>query len=198
MATGAAHACKELKNGFICVCLFGDGASNRGTFHESLNLASIWKLPVVFICENNEFAVTTARKDTMNIDDVSCRAVGYGITGIKEDGNDVIKVYEAALKAADIARRGDGPVLLEYKTWRQRGHFEGDPQSYKDPKDQEAWMGRDPVINFGKELIDNGYATQAELGAITEKLRVEVDEAFAVAFAAPYPELSELMTDVYA
>jgi pyruvate dehydrogenase E1 component alpha subunit len=166
IATGAAFACKYKGNDAVAVAFFGDGASDRATFHESLNMASIWKLPVIFMCENNGWAISNAQETHQNITDISDRASGYGIPGVSVDGYDVIAVYEAAHAAVERARRGDGPTLIECKTWRHRGHFEGDPGTYKDPKDQEEWLAKDPIPRLEKTLLKMKFATQAELDAI--------------------------------
>ena len=127
IATGAAFAAKYKKSGAVVACFFGDGASNRGTFHESLNLASIWNLPVVFICENNMYGISYCQREHMNICDISDRAAAYGIPGVTVDGNDVVAVYETVAEAVKRARGGDGPSLVECKTWRWRGHLEPRP-----------------------------------------------------------------------
>lgn len=198
IAVGAAFACKYRKTDNVTVCFFGDAASNRGTFHESLNMASIWKLPVVFVCENNNFGISNPQKNHMNISDVADRASAYGIQGISVDGNDVVAVYEAAAEAVARARKGDGPSLVECKTWRHRGHFEGDPGAYKDPADQAKWLDRDPVKLLEQKLISQKTAAQTELEDIKKAVKAQIDEAVRFAEASPEPDLSELLTDVYA
>ncbi|MCX5780146.1 MAG: thiamine pyrophosphate-dependent dehydrogenase E1 component subunit alpha [Firmicutes bacterium] len=198
LATGAAFACKYKENGAVAVAFFGDGASDRATFHESLNLASVWKLPVVFICENNGWAISNSQETHQNITDISDRASGYGIPGVSVDGNDVVAVFEAAGAAIDRARKGDGPTLVECKSWRWRGHFEGDPGAYKDPKDQADWLAKDPIPRLEKNLLKLKYATQAELDEIKAATEASVEAAIKFAGDSPIPDPKELFTDVYA
>jgi len=198
IAAGAALACQYKKNDSVAVCFFGDGASNRSTFHEALNLASIWKLPVVYVCENNMFGISNYQKNHQNIADISDRAVAYGIPGVSVDGNDVVAVYEAAAEAIKRARKGDGPSLVECKTWRHRGHFEGDPAVYKDPKEQEEWLKKDPIPRLGAKLIEMKYATQKELDEIKAGAEAEIAAAVKFAQESPAPAPEEVLTDVYA
>ena len=198
IATGAAFACKYLKNNAVAVCFFGDAASNRGTFHESLNMASVFKLPVVFVCENNLYGISNHQSNHMNITDVADRAQAYGIPGVSVDGNDVTAVFEAASEAVARARRGDGPSIVECKTWRHRGHFEGDPATYKDAEEQKAWVAKDPIPRIEKKLLELKYLDKAGIEAMRNKVEAEINAAVAFADASPYPEVSELLTDVYA
>ncbi|MEW5936159.1 MAG: thiamine pyrophosphate-dependent dehydrogenase E1 component subunit alpha, partial [Bacillota bacterium] len=198
IAAGAALACKQLGKDAVAVCFFGDGASNRGTFHEALNLASIWKLPAVFVCENNMYAISLSQKFHQNIKDISDRATAYGVPGFSVDGNDVVAVYEAAYEAVRRARRGDGPTLIECKTWRHRGHFEGDPRVYMDPKEHEEWLGRDPLRRLERKLLELGYATEQDLPEYEKEVVASVEEAVRFAEESPYPDPSEVLEDVYA
>lgn len=198
IATGAAFANKYKGTDAVAIAFFGDGASDRATFHESLNLASTWKLPVVFVCENNGWAISNSQKTHQNITDISDRASAYGIPGASVDGNDVIAVYEAAGAAVDRARKGDGPTLIECKTWRHRGHFEGDPGAYKDPKDQAEWLTKDPILKIEKDLLKLKYATQDELDKIKAEAGNNIDAAIKFAEASPQPDPKEILTDVYA
>ncbi len=198
ISVGAAFACKYRQNGAVAVCFFGDGASNRGTFHEALNLASIWKLPVVFVCENNMYGISNYQRDHMNICDISDRAAAYGIPGATVDGNDVIAVYEAAAEAIKRARNGDGPSLLELKTWRWRGHFEGDPATYKNPDEQKAWLQKDPIPRLAQKILDLGYATAADLAKIDDAVKAQVIAAVAFAESSPDPDPADVLTDVFA
>ena len=199
IATGAAFACKYRKSDSVAIAFFGDGASDRATFHESLNLASIWKLPVVFICENNGWAISNAQTSHQNITDISDRATAYGIPGVSVDGNDVVAIAEAADAAIERARKGDGPTLVECKTWRHRGHFEGDPAIYKDPKDQEEWLAdnKDAIARMEKKLVGLKYAGQDYLDKIKAEVREEVEAAVQFAEQSPDPEPAEVLTDVY-
>ena len=198
IATGAAFACKYRKSDAVVVCFFGDGASNRGTFHESLNLASIWNLPIVFVCENNMYGISYCQRDHMNICDISDRSAAYGIPGVTVDGNDVVAVYETVAEAVKRARSGDGPSLVECKTWRWRGHFEGDPSVYKDPAEQAEWIKKDPIPRLAKQLLDLGYATQAELDKINETINAQINAAVDFAQNSPNPNPEDVLTDVFA
>ncbi|TBW32174.1 thiamine pyrophosphate-dependent dehydrogenase E1 component subunit alpha [Siculibacillus lacustris] len=198
IAGGAAFACRYRDTDAVAVAFFGDGASNRGTFHESLNLASTFKLPAVFVCENNLYGISNRQSHHMNVTDVSDRAGAYGIPGVTVDGNDVVAVYEAASEAVARARRGDGPTLLEYKTWRQRGHFEGDPGTYKDPAEQKAWIARDPLPRLEKQLQDFGFADAAAIRALHDKVDAEIAAAVRFAEESRLPGAGDLLSDVYA
>lgn len=198
IAAGAAFACKYRGTDNVAVCFFGDGASNRGTFHEALNMASAFKLPAVFICENNQFGISNHQSSHMNITDVADRAQGYGIPGVTVDGNDVTAVYEAAYEAVARARRGDGPSIVECKTWRHRGHYEGDPGAYKNPEDQKSWIAKDPIPRFKEKLLKLKYLDKAGLEAIQDKINAEIEAAVRFSDESPDPDLSELLTDVVA
>lgn len=198
IAAGAAFACKYRGTDNVAVCFFGDGASNRGTFHEALNMASAFKLPAVFICENNQFGISNHQSSHMNITDVADRAQAYGIPGVTVDGNDVTAVYEAAYEAVARARRGDGPSIVECKTWRHRGYFEGDPCTYKDPEDQKAWVAKDPIPRFKDKLLKLKYLDKADIEAIQDKIDAEIEAAVRFSDESPDPDVSELLTDVVA
>jgi len=198
ISVGAAFACKYKKTDAVAICFFGDGASNRGTFHEAMNMASSFKLPVVFVCENNMYGISNYQKHHMNISDIADRAGAYGVPGVSVDGNDVIAVYEAASEAVARARRGDGPSIVECKTWRHRGHFEGDPAKYKDPEEQKAWLAKDPIPRIEAKLIELGMATQAEIDAMRAKVSEEIEAAVKFAEDSPEPGDDELLTDVWA
>jgi pyruvate dehydrogenase E1 component alpha subunit len=195
---GAAFACKYKKTGGVGVCFFGDGASNRGTFHEALNLSSVWKLPAVYICENNLLGMSVYQKDHMNIVDIADRSAAYGIPGISIDGNDVTAVYEAAANAIKRARRGEGASLIECKTWRHRGHFEGDPSLYKKSEEQEAWLKKDPILRLGISLMGLGYASEQDLSQIRADVEAKIEAAVKFAQESPSPTPENLFTDVYA
>lgn len=198
LAVGAALAAKLQKTDQVAVTFFGDGASNRGTFHEALNMASAWKLPAIFVCEMNEWASTTPYRTTTAVADISARAGGYGIPGVIVDGNDVFAVYEAAKTAIERARRGEGPTLLEAKTYRIKGHYVGDPEMYRTKAEvQERFEKSDPLKNFAKTVIGKKLMTEKELEAIRKEVAVEVDRAVESARQAPYPEEKELYADYY-
>ncbi|KUK14416.1 MAG: acetoin:2,6-dichlorophenolindophenol oxidoreductase subunit alpha [bacterium] len=198
IATGAALSSHLQKNGRVALCFFSDGASNRGTFHESLNMASIWKLPVIFLCENNMYGISMPQRKGMAIDDIADRASAYGIPGVVVDGNDVIAVYEAVKEAVSRARAGGGPTLIEAKTARWRGHFEGDPQIYRTQEEIEEWRKKCPIKRFEEKLLKMGVLDEAKIREIEEMIAKEVEEAVRFAEESPYPEPEEALEDVYA
>jgi pyruvate dehydrogenase E1 component alpha subunit len=202
LAVGAGLAAKKNGIGQVAVCFFGDGAANRGTFHESMNLASILDLPIIYALENNFYAISECSRDMTNIEKFSVRAQGYGIPGFTVDGNNPWECYEVSKKAIDRARKGEGPTLIEYVTWRHYGHYEGDPDAriwiYRDKKEHERWMQRDPIPNTRKELLDSGVAAEAELAEIEKEVEEAINAAVAFAHASPWPDISETYTDVYA
>lgn len=198
IAAGAAFACKYKKSDAVVVCFFGDGASNRGTLHESINMASIWQLPVVYVCENNLYGISNCQRNHMVVNDVADRAGAYGIPGVVVDGNDVMAVTEAAAEAIARARRGEGPSLIECKTWRWRGHFEGDPGTYKDSAEQAEWLQKDPIPRFARKLTELKYATQEELEQIKAKVDRQIEAAVEFANTSPDPSPEDALTDVYA
>jgi len=198
LATGAALASKYRKTDEVTVCFFGDGASNQGTTQEALNLASAWKLPLVFVNENNGYGISCPQCKSMAVTDIADRAAAYDMPGVVVDGNDVLAVYEAVGEAVRRARRGEGPSLVECKTYRWRGHFEGDACTYRCVEELNDWLAKDPLPRFAAKLVEAGMATSAELEAVAADIQKAVDEAVAYAEASPYPEPSELMDDVYA
>jgi len=194
---GIALALKKRGQGDIAVVMFGDGASHRGEFHEALNLASCWKLPSLAICVNNEYGISGCVDDVCSVEDISARATGYGIPGLTADGNDVMAVYEAVTETAKSIRAGKGPVLLELKTTRYRGHFEGDPQAYRTPEELKELKKRDAIVRFGKELVEQGIATDKELKALQEQAKKALQEAIEFEQKSDYPPLEEIYTDLY-
>jgi pyruvate dehydrogenase E1 component alpha subunit len=197
IATGAGLSIKYRKTDQVSVCFFGDGASNRGAFHEALNLASIWDLPVVYVCENNQYGEFTSQKKHQKISNVADRAASYGMTGLIVDGNDVFGVYEAAATAIDKARKGGGPSLIECKTYRYRGHFEGDPQEYRSKEEVELWRKKDPILMLQKYLLDNNVCDSSKIKGLEEKITKEIEEAVEYAESSPDPEFKEALEDVY-
>ena len=197
IATGAALSSKYFKNGRVTISFFGDGASNQGTFHECLNLASIWKLPIVFICENNMFAITVPAKKSTSVKDISDRAAGYGIPGMTVDGNDVENVYYIASSAVDRAREGKGPTLIEAKTYRHEGHWIGDPQVYRSKKELKDWKERDPIRLYSQNLIDSKIITKKDFISIKNKINTEVDRAEDYARKSSYLPKSKVLDDIY-
>ena len=202
LAVGAGIACKKNGTGQVATCFFGDGAANRGTFHESMNIASILDLPIIYVLENNFYAISECSRDMTNIEKFSIRAQGYGVPGFTVDGNDPWAVYEASKTAIERARRGEGPTLLEFITWRHQGHYEGDPDSrqfiYRSREEHEQWLKRDPIPNTRQKLLLDGSATETELLAIEKEVNQAVENAVQFAHASPWPDVSETYTDVYA
>jgi pyruvate dehydrogenase E1 component alpha subunit len=197
LACGAALTAKTMGTDDVCICFFGDGASEQGTFHESLNLASIWKLPVVFVAENNGYAESTPAGYHCAIENIAERAASYGIPGAAVDGMDVFAVREAAEQAIQRARSGQGPTLLEFKTYRYNGHFEGDQQTYKTPEYIQANKERDPIASFRTAVSDQGLLTTEEMDEIDREVAKEIEDAVAFADNSPYPALDEVTSDVY-
>jgi pyruvate dehydrogenase E1 component alpha subunit len=197
LACGAALTAKIHGTGAVCACFFGDGAANQGTFHESLNLAAIWKLPVVFVCENNGYAEATPFTYHCATDEVASRAIGHDIPGVVVDGLDVLAVWESAGEAIARARAGDGPTLIEAKTYRFRGHEEGDEATYRTAEELQAFMARDPIKALGRHLSSELGVSEAELEATSGRAAQRVEEAYKAAAEAPWPEPDEILDDVY-
>ncbi len=198
-AVGAALAFKLLGKDNVAVAFFGEGGSNQQNFHEAINLAAIWKLPVIFVCENNLYQISLPYSKQQLITSVAERGKAYGIPGVSVDGQDVLAVYEATREAVERARRGEGPTLIEARTYRFRGHFEGDPQIYRSKEEVEWWMNnKDPIKIFEKYLLERGIATREELDAIWKRVSNEVEEAVKFAEESPYPSPEELYDDVFA
>jgi pyruvate dehydrogenase E1 component alpha subunit len=196
IALGAGLTCSYLNNHQVVVCFFGDASTNQGTFHESLNLASIWNLPIVYVCENNYYGISMSQERHMVIKDIADRAAAYGIPGLAVDGNDVLAVYEAAQEAIARARKGQGPTLIECKTYRHRGHFEGDPSIYKPAEEQEAWLKKDPLPRIAAYMVENGFE-QGEIDALDNDIAEEITAAVKFAEESPLPELDSIVQDIY-
>lgn len=198
IANGLALAAQLRGEKHVSVAYFGDGASNIGAFHESLNMASIWKLPVIFVCQNNGYGEHTRYDLSTAVNNVSERAAGYNMPGVTVDGNEPEAMYLAAKEAVERARRGDGPTLIEAKTFRFMGHVFGDADGYMGKGEKAAAMAKDPVPLFRQKLIHNGVASEAELAALEAAIEKEIDEAVQFALESPVPGLEELGRDVYA
>jgi pyruvate dehydrogenase E1 component alpha subunit len=199
IATGAGLSSKLQKNGRVTLCFFGDGASNQGTFHESINIAASFGLPVVYLCENNLYGVGTLQCPAVRkIENIADRAVAYGIPGVIVDGNDVVAVYTVTKEAVDGARAGEGPTLIECKTYRWRAHFEGEPDTYRDATVVDEWIAREPIGRFKSTLLKEGLLTEEEAQTIEQKVLDELEEAVRFAYDSPLPDVSEALTDVYA
>jgi pyruvate dehydrogenase E1 component alpha subunit len=197
LACGAALTAKTLGTGGVAVCFFGDGAANQGTFHEGLNLAAIWNLPVVFVCENNGYAESTPVSYHCAASDIANRASAYEIPGVVVDGLDLFSVYEAAGEAIARARRGEGPTLVEAKTYRYYGHFQGDMITYRTQEELDRYKQRDPIQGVRTYALRHGLATEADFDAIDARVKADLAAAWAAAKAAPFPAPEEALTDVY-
>lgn len=182
----------------VTVCNFGDGASNIGAFHEGLNLAAVWKLPVVFVCQNNMYGEHTPYRMVTGVEFIGDRGAAYGMPGVTVDGNDPVAVYEVMGEAIARARAGEGPTLVEARTYRFWGHLMGDAMEYMPKEERKAAMAADPVLRYRGWLIEQGHASEDELAGIESSTTAEIDEAVQFALDSPQPELSELYTDVYA
>lgn len=197
LAVGFALGMKMQGRDDVMVVYCGDGATNRGDFHESLNLASIYDLPVVFLVENNQYAISTPVAKSMRVKDISTRAIGYGMPGVTVDGNDFCAVYEVAQRAVERARQGLGPTLVECKTYRHKAHSERDPRDLRPPDEIREWLEKDPIPRMRNYLLENGYATRERIDEIDKSVAVEVEDAVEYAKTCPYPPVDILTTNVY-
>ncbi len=197
IAVGAALSAKKRGAGAVALAFFGDGANNEGAFHEALNIASIWKLPVVFVCENNQYAMSMAMGRSTAVANVADRASAYAIPGVVVDGNNFADVAEASFQATERARAGEGPTLIEAKTYRTRGHSRSDRNRYRTREEIEAWKARDPIARFEAEIVALGLATEPRVAAIAAEVEKEMAEAVAAASASPWPAVADLARDVY-
>ncbi|MCU6761068.1 Acetoin:2%2C6-dichlorophenolindophenol oxidoreductase subunit alpha [uncultured Roseburia sp.] len=193
IATGAAYAAKYRNSGQVVLCFLGDSASNQGTFHESINMAAAWDLPIVYIIENNSFGISVDIHRVTKEHDLAKRAVGYGIEGVTIDGNDVFKVYETVKRGAERAREGKGPTIVECKTYRWQGHHVGDPAAYRPQGALEEWKKKEPILNLEKL----GLLTTEEIQKIKNDIDKEIEEACKFAEESPYADVSEAYTDVF-
>jgi acetoin:2,6-dichlorophenolindophenol oxidoreductase subunit alpha len=199
IAVGVGLSVKMRKTSQICMVIFGDGATNEGAFHESLNMAAIWKLPVIYLCENNQYAMSMPVKKGVAAEDISTRAVSYNIPGVTVDGNDVLAVYQAVSEAADRARRGEGPTLVEARTYRYKGHSRSDKQAYRSREEVQSWMDeRDPIRRFSSLLVSAQVITKAEADAMRDTAIAVIDRACEFSEASPTPDIATILDDVYA
>jgi TPP-dependent pyruvate/acetoin dehydrogenase alpha subunit len=205
VAVGAAMGSKMQGTDRVVVAFFGDGASSEGACHEAMNLASVWKLPVIFLCENNQYAVTTNFKDTVSVKNISDRASAYDMPGVLVDGQDVVAMYEAVTEAVDRARSGQGPSLIEGKTYRYREHSEGiqrigglEAEPYRSKEEVEYWKGRDPISIHKELLVEHAMATTAEIEEMEAKVKAEIGDALEFARTSPYPEPEAIFEDMFA
>ncbi len=195
VATGAALGLQYEGSHRVVVCSFGEGTSNRGDFHEALNLAAIWKLPIVYVCQNNQYSISLHASQVLACRSVADRAAGYGMPGLSIDGNDVLAVHQAVQAAVGLARRGEGPTLIEARTYRLGGHWAADPATYRPVSEVETWRARDPIPRFERYLQAAGYLDAAALATLWEDARREVAAAVAEAQAAPPAGAAELGLD---
>ena len=202
VAVGAAMGSKMQNTDRVVISFFGDGASNQGACHEAMNLASIWKLPVIFLCENNQYAVTTSFKETVSTENVSDRATAYNMPGVLVDGQDVMAMHEATVHAVQRARAGEGPTLLEAKTYRYEDHSEGLNRILREPyrtvEEIEFWRQRDPIDLHSKWLLENDVANQEEIDKVQTDVYEAIGDALQFARESPYPDEADLFTDLFA
>jgi len=197
IAAGAGLSIKLKKTDQVVACFFGDGASNQGTFHEAINMAAIWNLPVLFVCENNLYAMGTHQTRVMAIENIADRAAAYGIPGVAVDGNDVLAVYETAHEAVDRARKGEGSTLIECKTYRHKGHSRFDPATYRPEEEVEQWMKRDPIAQFKAKIFEMRALTEEETNKIEQEVTTAVEDAVKFATESPQPTPEEALENVF-
>lgn len=198
IATGAGLSMKMQKTGKVVVCFFGDGATNQGIFHECLNMASVWKLPVLYVCENNHYGMSVSVKRASAVEDLTKKASAYDMPSESADGMDVLAVKEVAGKWAEHARSGKGPVLLEFETYRYYGHSRSDPRAYRTREEEEEWRSRDCIESFWKKMVDAKVLTEQECTGTGSAVTREIDAAVEFAVASPDPDPAELYEDLYA
>ncbi len=197
IAAGTALAAKMQKTGGVTACFFGDGAANEGAWHEGLNAAAIWDLPVVFVCENNLYAASTPFSKSFKIQNVADRHSAYGIPGAIVDGNDVMAVYQTAKEAVERARSGGGPTLIECLTYRQCGHSRSDPRTYRTSEEEAEWKQRDPLPRFQKWLTEQGKAYAGALSSVEQDVEQTIKAAIAFAEASPEPDPQDVYRDAF-
>ncbi len=197
IATGAALGIKQQKRDDVVVCFFGDGANNEGAFHESLNIAAVWKLPVVFVCENNQYGMSVSAERSTAVKDIATRAIGYNMPGKIVDGNNIADVVEAMDEAVARARKGEGPSLVECKTYRTKGHSRSDRNRYRTKEEIEHWKARDPIPAFAAELIELGILTQKEVDAVDKETTQDIANAIVFAQNGTDPTGIDIASEVY-
>jgi pyruvate dehydrogenase E1 component alpha subunit len=198
LATGAALTARLQKTGSVAICFFGDGALEQGVLHETTNLAAIWKLPVVFVCENNQYAMSARSDWSVAGGDPAKRAAGYGIPGVTVDGMDLFAVNSASSQLVERARRGDGPAYLVCDTYRYHGHHAGDPLNYREKEEVERWRQQDPIERVKRAAIDRGVMRPEDIEALEQQVGAQIEEAVEFAKNSPEPTPDQLMTDIYA
>ncbi len=198
IATGAGLSIKLRGTEQVTACFFGDGASNQGTFHEGVNMAATWRLPVLFVCENNLYAMGTRQSRVMLVESIATRASAYGIPGVSVDGTDVLRVYEAAREAIQRARAGEGPTLIECRTYRHMGHSRIDPATYRPKEEVDEWLRRDPIRRLRRGIMKEGHLSDAELLELERAVAKSVESAVEYAMKSPYPPSEEALENIYA
>lgn len=199
IAVGSALTSKMKNQWYVTLCFFGDGASNEGTFHEAINMASIWNLPVVFICENNQYGMSGSVSEMTNIENIAERAAAYGIPGVVVDGNDIFAMMEATAEAVERARKGEGPTLIEAKTYRWKGHSKSDAKKYRTRDEEMDWRNnRDPIARMRAVLVGEGILSEEQADQIEQQAKQEIEAAVEFAEKSPMPTLDTLEEDVYA
>jgi len=198
IATGAALSAKLMKTGRVVLCFFGDGAINMGIFHECANMAAVWKLPVVFVCENNLYGMSVSVKRACAVHDLSKRALAYDMPSMKVDGMDVMAVRDGVGALVERARKGDGPSLIVCETYRYYGHSRSDPRAYRTKEEEKLWADRDPIKAFSAKCVEAGLMTGDEVKALDEGVKGQIDAAVKFAMESPDPDPSELYEDLYA
>jgi pyruvate dehydrogenase E1 component alpha subunit len=198
LATGAALTAKLQHTGSVAICFFGDGALEQGILHETTNLAAIWKLPVVFVCENNQYAMSASAEWSVAGGDPAKRAAGYGIPGVTVDGMDLFAVNAQASEFVERARRGEGPAYLVCNTYRFHGHHAGDPLNYREKEEVERWRLRDPIELVKRAAVDTGAMRTDEIDSLDQRIEQQIDDAVEFARTSPDPTPDQLMTDIYA
>jgi acetoin:2,6-dichlorophenolindophenol oxidoreductase subunit alpha len=197
IATGAALAIKKMKTNQVVLCFFGDGATNQGVFHESINMASIWNLPIIYIIENNKYGMGFPVEKAVNIDKLSKRASAYGLKGMTIEGNDVIGVYKTTNKLIEKIRNGGAPVVLECMTYRWKGHSKMDAERYRTKEEVASWKKKCPIIKYKKHLIDETILGSEEIKNIEEDVQAQITEAAKFAIDSPFPDPEDVLKDVY-
>ncbi|PIV54758.1 pyruvate dehydrogenase (acetyl-transferring) E1 component subunit alpha [Candidatus Desantisbacteria bacterium CG_4_10_14_0_8_um_filter_48_22] len=198
VAVGAALALKKDKSENVVLCYFGDGAINQGVFHESMNMAAVWKLPVLFICENNLYGMSGAVNRVTTTNDLYTRSSAYGVPGEAVDGMDVLAVKEIVMKYAEKARKGEGPSLIECKTYRYYGHSRSDPRAYRTKDEEKEWQAKDPILKFRSKVILAGIISEAVCDDIRAEVKQEIEDAVRFAMNSPWPKPEEVTEDLFA
>ncbi|NAO99946.1 pyruvate dehydrogenase, partial [Halomonas sp. MG34] len=198
LAVGSALTSSMKKLNYVTVCYFGDGATNEGSFHEALNLAAVWNLPVVFICENNQYGMSGPVKDMVKIPDIATRADSYGFPGVVVDGTDMVDLMNVSHEAVERARNGQGPTLIEAKTYRWKGHSKSDAKKYRTREEEKEWRAKDSIKRFKDVLIEAEVITEEKAEELKQEAKKEIEDAVEFAKEGPMPSKEDLLTDVYA